>query len=289
MKTIEQERELLGTRIVLKVRAWDERRVLPKMTLAFKEVERIDQTFSRFRQGNALAMLNSKVGEWVTVSRELLELLSFADRVRERTEGAFDVTVKSLLDGWGYNAEYSLQEQAPGQLGRVEFGEGRQVRISAEVDLGGLGKGYAIDRMVAILEGIPNLCVDAGGDIFARGEAEDGKPWKIVFEHPADSSLAIGEVQVDGFALASSSPLRRKWRDRHHLVDPQRGLPAENMLAVYTQAPAALIADTYSTALFALGFDRAQAILPRLPVDALLISPNGDAVKSPGFQGEMYG
>ena len=89
-------------------------------------------------------------------------------------------------------------------------------------------------------------------------------------------------------AVGASSPARRKWRNRHHLVDPIRREPAQGMMGVFTQAETALWADIYSTALFVLGFERAQALLPTLKVEALLVASDGRVFKSEGFRGELY-
>jgi thiamine biosynthesis lipoprotein len=287
MHRVEGQRELLGTKVSIVLVGFDESRCWDLLERAFAECARIERNYSRFLESSLLSQLNGKVGEWMEVPEELYELISFAERTRERSEGAFDITIKSILDGWGYDAGYSLKEHSPGRTGKVELKDGK-VFLHAPIDLGGLGKGYALDRMLTACDGLANVFIDAGGDIVARGKQEDDSPWIVAFEHPTDLTRGIGQVEVDGFAVACSSPSRRQWRNRHHLVDPYRALPAENMLAVYTQAPAALLADTYSTALFALGFDRAQDLLPQLPIEAMLVAPDGRVFVSEGFKGTFF-
>jgi thiamine biosynthesis lipoprotein len=286
MQLLKEVREVLGTRVTVEVAAYDETRASAAIVRAFEECERIEAEYSRFIEGNQLAALNASLGSWAEVSTELFGLIAFGERVRELSGGAFDLSVKSILEGWGYDSDYSLAEAAAGACGAIEMDDGH-VKLSAQIDLGGLGKGYAIDRMLSKMDGLSNLCIDAGGDIFARGLNADHKPWKIAFEHPSDPEKAIGTVNVDGFALASSSPLRRAWRDRHHLVDPKSAEPAGGMLAVYTQADAALIADAYSTALFAMGYEEAKNALPALPIEAMLVAPDGRVWQSDGFKGEL--
>lgn len=308
MRCIEIQKEQLGTPIVLTIVTEDEAGARLAAKLAFEEAERIEKTYSRFLEGNELATLNEQVGEWVTVSEELFNLIAFGVRLGERTRGAFDLTVKSILEGWGYDSSYSLKEGTPGRTGRVELGENFSVRALATLELGGLGKGYVLDRMFSFFTEFPNVSINAGGDLIVKGSDLDSaegnttrlrRGWRIVLEHPTDATQGIGYVDtmgLAGLALAASSPSRRAWRDRHHLVDPRKGEPAMDMLAVYTQSSSALLADSYATALFVLGFEEAKSVLAgeggtgglRPLVEALLVSPEGRAYRSEGFQGVLF-
>lgn len=293
---VELTQKHLGTPIVITVAAHDENRARMAIERAFAEAARIEQAYSRFLEKNELSDLNSHVGEWAQVSEELYKLIEFGERVKEKTGGAFDLTVKTILEGWGYDKAYSLKEGSPGHTGRIELWDGK-VRLSAPVELGGLGKGYAIDRMDSFLQDFANVCINAGGDLKVRGQDPDSlrRGWRIVFEHPMDITKGIGLVDTSDLALACSSPSRRSWRDRHHLVDACSGEPATGMMAVYTQSSSALLADAYSTALFALGYEKARELLtgtgglrPLLPVEAMLIGPQGQIYLSAGFQGTLF-
>lgn len=254
---------------------------------AFEECARIEKAYSRFLEGNELAALNAQVGEWAEVSTELFALIAFGEDMKRRMEGAFDLSVKSILEGWGYDAGYSFEESAAGHAGDLEMNDGR-VKLSVPIELGGLGKGYAIDRIGAILAPVGNFLIDAGGDLLLRGRDEGDALWRVAFEHPTDTTQAIGLFEGSDLALACSSPSRRSWGKRHHLVDPRRGEPAAAMLAVYTQAKMAMVADAYSTALFVLGFDRARELLGNLPVEALIVGPHGEVFRTSGWQGELF-
>ncbi len=281
-----QTRELLGCKVSVHLGEGVEAGDLCE--LAFAECERIEGLYSRFIAGNELARVNSCLGDWQEISEELAGLIRVGLEAGQQSFGAFDLTVKSILEGWGYDSDYSLTEGAVGSVGGVEL-DGRRLRLSAEIDLGGLGKGYAIDRMAEILKDLPSVLIDAGGDMVGWGRASVDQAWKIVLEDPRDLGRAIGEVTFEGrMAVGASSPARRKWRDRHHLVDPIRGEPARGMMGVFTQAETALWADVYSTALFVLGFERAQQILPTLNVEAILVASDGRVFKSEGFRGELY-
>lgn len=288
----EVKREMLGTVFDVSIVHEKENDCNDLIEKIFSEGSRVEAAYSRFIDNNELFGLNNHIGEWTKVGSEFFELLKFGNEVSIATDGAFDMTVKSLLDGWGYDKDYSFAESMAGALGKIEFDEKNlKVRISAEVDLGGFGKGYVIDKMSTILrEGrIENFCIDGGGDIYASGHDEKDKAWKIHFGHPANTDEAIGYVEVDGFACCSSNPVRRKWGARHHLVNPKTGEPAAEMLAVYTQAKSAMAADAYSTALFAMGYEKAKKWLGATDlVNAMIISPTGKIYKSERFRGELF-
>lgn len=290
MKEVTEIETHLGTPIVLTLCIDDgeEERAHQALGQAFQECARIDASYSRFKEGNVLAALNAQCGQWVEVDEELHALLSFGEEMKQRTGGAFDLSVKSILEGWGYDAGYSLKENTPGETGSMELQEGK-VRLSVPIELGGIGKGYAIDRINTLLESFPNVYINAGGDLRLRGCTHEGKAWRIIFEHPQDPQQGIGYVESTNLALGCSSPSRRAWRNRHHLVNPLTKEPADEMLAVYTQAPTALLADAYSTALFALGYSRAKTLLSSFPVAALLVGPQGQMHKSAGFKGDFFG
>lgn len=293
MQKLHETRHQLGTPIEIFLRAYDADRARAAMDRAFAQAARIERLYSRFSSESWLSQANARLGEWQALTEEAYELLAFAQRLCEHSGGAFNVGVHSLLEAWGYDPAYSLKESAAPELCRSSFqlrgsAHGGELWLNEAVDLGGLGKGYALDRMLNELADFQHVCIVAGGDLICRGEDENEEGWKVAFEHPTDPRLAIGTVVAKDRALACSSPSRRRWRDRHHLVDPERAQPAENMLAVYTQADAALLADAYATALFVMGFERAQKALPQMPVEALLVSPQGKTYRSEGFEGDLF-
>lgn len=300
---------------------------------AFAECVRIDEVFSRFRQGNELWRLNQNVGRWARVSEELFYLIEVGEKVRIRSGGAFDLGVKEVLEKLGYDRDYSLVEgrfEADGKGEIRERGDGPRlceiemrrkdlsVKIPRQIDLGGLGKGYALDKVRGILEGmgLRNFLIDCGGDIYACGESSQN--WKVAFENPLNFEEAIGYVFVDGFFLASSSANRRAWGEdedrRHHLVDMRTLSSAKNVMATYVQCESGILADAWATALFVMGFEEAKEFLESLTVmdnfgmlknekngrkfleckidevglEAMIISNEGEVFRSPGFRGEIF-
>lgn len=288
---VDKIEEIIGTQVRI-IAFCESEADLEKVKKAFEECRRIEKKYSRFLANTELAKLNSQIGEWVEVDEEFFSLVRFGFELNEKTEGAFDLEVKGILESWGYDKKYSFEEKkmeknrSTGQ--KIFLKDGGYVKILEEIELGGLGKGYAIDRMADCLSGIRNFSINAGGDIFAKGRDFEDKVWRFLFEHPTDIKKAIGFVEVDGFALACSSPTKRKWLDKHHLVDSKKNQPADQMSAVYTQAKSALIADAYSTALFVLGFEKAKKMMGKFPVEAMLVSPIGEIFQTEKFRGELF-
>ncbi len=290
-QSYKQSRELLGSQITLTVcdEAAKKNEVEHAIQAAFSECERIEKQFSRFIKTSELSELNQRIDEPTKVSEECFLLLEFAEQIKQATRGAFDISVHSVLAGWGYDAEYSLQEKSKGEIGPIVLDRANlSVTLSAPIDFGGIGKGYALDRMLPFFEGFSNILLDAGGDLYARGTDENNKAWKILFEHPSDTNKAIGHVQTAQMFFAASSPSRRTWRNRHHLVHPLNKAPADDMSMTYIQAPKGIIADALATALFVLGWEQAITVLPELGAEAMLISKNGKIFRSKGFEGELY-
>lgn len=297
MELVSKDCDALGTKVWISV-VGDERLAEKAIAKAFSRVKEIEQKYSRFIKGNVLADLNASLGKWVKVDEETWGLLKFGEELKVKSGGVFDLSVKGILESWGYDANYSFKEHGEGRLGGMEFSDDRRVRLSAEIELGGIGKGYAVDQMANILKDFSGrYFINAGGDIFAKGLNEKGEKWRVYFEDPLNPEQVIGFVDVDegGRGLACSSPSKRKWAGKHHLVDPRTKQPADKMLAVYTQvadprsgAENCSLADAYATALFVMGYGRARACVADFPVEAMLVDVSGAIYRTEGFQGELF-
>lgn len=303
MQLIAKEYDVLGTKVWIKVVSENSVREKEFAEQAIEEAfdwaRNFEAKYSRFVEGNFLANLNKQVGEWVQVDEELFDLLKFSEDLKKKTNGAFDLRVKEILEDWGYDAQYSFKEKS-GKIaaqkehdgtGKIEFSENngkRLVKFGSPIELGGIGKGYAVDKMAEKLQNFSAIFVNAGGDIFVKGLNEKGEKWRVYFEDPSDPEQVIGFVDAGNLALAASSPSKRKWGDKHHLVDPREKKPANKMLAVYTQAENCLLADSYATALFVMGYREACARVVDFPVEAMLIDVSGEIFKTKGFQGELF-
>ena len=166
--------------------------------------------------------------------------------------------------------------------------ENSSVLLNAPIEFGGLGKGYALDKMIEICreEKLNNFLINAGGDLYAKSTNKMG--FEIYLEDPENTKQSIGTINVDNFALASTSANRRKWKSVHHIIDPNNNRPANNMLASYVKANSGIDADAYATALFVLGFEKAQEVISKLQIEALIISKNNQIWKTKNFKCKLY-
>ncbi|MEW6035317.1 MAG: FAD:protein FMN transferase [Candidatus Micrarchaeota archaeon] len=278
---ISRSEELLGTVVEIKL----PERHSNLFSACFEEIRRIERAYSRFLADSELSRLNCRLGEWQDASPEMLFLVSKGMEFRGKTGGNFDITLKAVLDEIGYRSASSAK--SPGKDGPDILVDAKNSRIllNKEIEFGGFGKGYALDRVSRLLgrEGAGHYYINAGGDIYAKGE-----PWPVLLEHPDDSTRAIGKVSLDGRAIAGSAPNRRRWGGYHHLINAKTKKPASGVKAIFVIADTGMEADAYATALFTAGFAEGIELSGRLPVEALIISAENKMYESEGFGAEMF-
>jgi thiamine biosynthesis lipoprotein len=216
------------------------------------EFARLEALLSRFRPGSQLSRLN-RLGS-LAAGPDLLEVVRLALDARARTDGLFDPTVHDAVVAAGYDRSFELLTcdgiAGPARPcgGAVEL-DGRTIRLAPGVrlDLGGIAKGYAVDRAVSLLARSGACLVNAGGDL-----AVSGGLWPVAVEH-ADLTL-----ELRGGALATSGRDRRRWtrggEERHHLIDPRSGFPADgNLVCATVYAPTAVEAEVLAKVAFLTG------------------------------------
>jgi thiamine biosynthesis lipoprotein len=256
-----------------------------------------NQAYSRFLPESLISQLNRQ-GSIATPPLELLEMVVAAESMRQASKGAFNIGVGPALDRLGYDANYRFSEAAgpapilPGSA--IETCEATLIKLvpSRSVDLGGLGKGWLIDKLAAYLKsvGLKEFYVNGGGDIVAAGDI----PKRFAIENPLDVTQAIGEIILTSGALAASAPNRRTWtspnsgRTHHHLIDPATGESHPGPAAIHVAAPTATLADMASTALYIMP-PEAQKVLARdLELTYLTVDNNGRAFATPSYPGRLY-
>ena len=235
-------------------------------------------------------MSSAKSGKLVEVSPESYAVIKESVRWSVKTDGAFDITVGPLLKLWGFTMkegripdEEEIAEILPSVgYGKIALGEeGITIGLKAEgmaVDLGGVAKGYIVDRAVEVLkrEGIASARVDAGGDLYLLGSPPMKRFWRIGIQHPRrEDILAILKVK-DG-AVVTSGDYRNFFtiggKRYCHIIDPRSGYPPEGVLSVTVLAERTADADALATAIFVLGAERGIELAEGLQgFEALIVS-----------------
>ncbi|WP_343287270.1 FAD:protein FMN transferase [Gordonia sp. SID5947] len=217
------------------------------------ELDRIDRVWSRFRDDSTVAEIARHGGRHLIASADQ-PLVDWYRRLYDLTGGAVSPMVGQVLADAGYDAEYSLVPQpvvgsAPRWDDVLSAHTGAlEVRRPVLLDVGAAGKGFAVDRVAAIVgEEVDSYVVDGGGDMRIRWP--DG-PMRVALEHPLDAEKAIGVVELGDGAICASAANRRAWADWHHIVDPRSASPAREVLATWVMASDAMLADGLATALF---------------------------------------
>jgi FAD:protein FMN transferase len=256
----------------------------------YKLFELIEDTCSRFRSDSELSQLNQQVGKEVKVSGEMFSILSAAIRFYEETEGIFNPNVLSVLESHGYSKSIErikgkeLAISFPSSVATINsqpftLNESNlSVTLLSKIDLGGVAKGWVIDRATQLLERLGYGFINVGGDIRIFGSLP--RPLNIGIESPFAVEEMISSIQVEKEALATSTTMKRKWlmngQWQHHLIDTKTGKPSESTIVSATiTAPTALEADVWAKTVLLLGEQKGQEWIARKGVTSVLITSDG--------------
>ena len=210
--------------------------------LAQAEAARIERKFGRYRPEGEVHRIHAASGQPVRVDEETAALLDYAALCHELSGGRFDITSGILRRAWRFDGGGRVPEDSVVRdlLAHVGWSRVRWERpvlalpAGMEIDLGGIGKEYAVDRVAALLRertGVP-LLVNFGGDLFAPGPRRDGSAWAVGIDDPERTGEALaGRVDLERGGLATSGDARRfvlhQGRRLGHLLDPRTGWPVE--------------------------------------------------------------
>jgi len=276
---LQETRLLMGTTVTIEADGLPRDRLSAAAAAAFAEIARIEALMSPHVPGSDVARLSAATREAV-VSPETATVIAQGLEVAARSDGAFDLTLGRLKELWGIEAEAPRIPTAAEIAAALE-GTGpealsvtgplvRKRTPQLAIDLGGIAKGYAVDRALAVLreQGVTSAAVNAGGDIALLG-SKQGRPWRIGVQHPRHAGEVLATVVAVDRAVVTSGDYERYFerggRRYHHLFDPQRGYPADLCQSVTVLAPEAMLADALATALFVLGPERGLALLHGYP------------------------
>jgi FAD:protein FMN transferase len=272
---------LMGTVVTINVAAPDE-----AIARAFDWFREVEACCSRFDPDSELRRLVP--GTPVVASPMLFEAVQFALNVADETDGAFDPTVGARMAARGYDRHWRTRttSDVPGD----EAADFRDVELDAQrrtillkrpltLDLGAVAKGLAVDAAARELAPYRDFSIDAGGDLYFGGRNGDGEAWRAGIRHPRRRGEFIDRIRATDQAVCTSGDYARG----EHLLDARVGEPARSVASATVVAPNAMLADALATAAFVLGPVDGLALLGRVGVEGLIVTPDLACHRTPGF------
>jgi FAD:protein FMN transferase len=267
------------------------------ITQALDEVERIDKLMSHFKPDSQISKINLGGSQGpVVVDQELFDLIAESVRYSRESEGAFDITVGPLMKTWGFfmgKGKVPADDELEKLKARIGYqhvimdAAAHSIRFDvtgAELDLGGIAKGYAVDRAVRILRagGLANALVNAGGTKFyAMGAPLGSGGWPVEIPDPLDPKKVAHKVTLRDRALSISAGAAKAFVADgvrySHVMDPRTLKPVPGILTVAVLTTTATIGDALDNVFFVQGVDQTRAGLAKHPVgtEAMFFLPNG--------------
>lgn len=271
---LEESLDAMGTTYSVVVYGTDRHKMQASVELAFEEVRRLDQMLSNYRSDSELSQVNKHAAEGpFRVSKELFDLVSACVRYSEASEGAFDISVGPLMKVWGFykgSGHFPHRAEIRGAMNHVGYKnlvlDAKQQTIQyrqsgVEIDPGGIGKGYAVDRMVVILRDgeIRSGLITAGSSSIYGIGAPPTEPrgWKLAIRHPKDPNQSVEEVFLKDMSMSTSGNYEKFFRANgkiySHIMDPRTGYPAPGMLSVSVMTPKTLDSEAWTKPYFING------------------------------------
>jgi thiamine biosynthesis lipoprotein len=299
---VSEERVLMGTQVIVKAVGAERGRLQLAMSAAFNEVARLERLMSNFMPDTELSRINQQAGVApVPVSRELLGVIQRSLFFSDLSAGAFDISFASVGKLWNFRAGVIPD---PGAVrAQLPFVDYRKIRVDderstvflpareMEIGLGGIGKGYAMDRAMAVLSdhGVHDAMVMAGGDTLIRGKNGDDF-WRVGLRDPDNADGVLAVLPLEDQAVSTSGDYERFFlKDGvryHHILDTTTGYPATQCRSVTILAADAITSDALSTTVFVLGPKRGLALVEQLDdVEAIIIDRRGKLYLSSGLAG----
>lgn len=264
---------------------------------AIVEFRRLEELHSNWKPQSDVSRINARAGvKPVRVAPETVALLTEAKRMHSLTSGKFDVGFGALAKLWRF--DHDQDNRIPDRkavAAQLPLVDASRIQVDAErstvflpekgmsVHVGGIGKGFAVDRAARLLRarGLENFMIQAGGDLYAAGRRGD-RPWRVGIRDPrGPPSAFFARAEIEDRTFSTSGDYMRFFiKDGvryHHIIDPDSGEPARRCRSVTVFAPSALVADAFSTGVFILGVDEGLALVEATPgVGAVIVDADNE-------------
>jgi FAD:protein FMN transferase len=271
----------------------------------FAEFERLEAQMSTWRPASDVVRINAAAGvQAVPVAAEVREVLRQARQISEWTDGTFDVTFGALTDVWKFDHDQDnsipTAEAIRARLPLIDY---RQIEIDdragtvflkrkgMKIHLGGIGKGYAVERALTIVRraGLQDFMIQAGGDLYVGGH-KDGRPWRLGIADPrGPEGKSFATIDLSDSTFSTSGDYARFFiKDGvryHHILDPSTGQPARLCRSVTIAAESPVLADAIAKGVFILGPEKGMALVERIPkLEAVIVTAKNEVLVSSGLR-----
>lgn len=301
VKLIKQTRMIMGTFAEVSIYSNDEKTAGNAIEEALNEMERMDRIMSNYKNDSELSKVNKKAAKSpVPCNAELLDVIEQSQYYSELSGGAFDITVSPIVALWGFFSEKGhvppdkeIERLLPAvSYKNIVIDRGNNPKkpgtvflknMKTQIDLGAIGKGYAVDKALEIIRkcGINNGCINLGGNIYVLGTPPGKNAWKIGVQHPRNVNEILGYLELKNEATATSGDYERFFefngKRYSHILNPQTGRPVSGTIATTIVAPTGTEVDALSTSVFVLGHEKGLELVKRIPnVDAMIAYKDKD-------------
>ena len=298
----------MGTRAELTLEIADEQGARAAAEEARTELARIEALMSEWRPETPISKVNAAAGkEAVAVPAELYEVIARALELARLSDGAFDPSWAAMRGIWKFgDAQDGTVPDAAAIEAKRALVDYRKVTLDPKahtvflqrpgmaLGLGGIAKGYAVDRVVALLRarGLTAFTVKVGGDLFAAGKKGGTAPWRVGVRDPRDAAKIFAVLELTDASFSTSGDYERSFvKDGiryHHIIDPRTGRPATASRSVTARCPSAYLADSVTKPVFILGPERGIPFAERLGCDVLVVDQANQVRVSKGLSTLTY-
>jgi thiamine biosynthesis lipoprotein len=307
-KTVTASRLSMGSTLTLTAWTGDEPAAKRAFDEVFAEFTRLETLMSTWIAESDVSRVNREAGvRPVAVSADVRDVLNTARQMSEWTNGKFDVTFGALSGLWKFDHDQDGvipdMREVRRRLPLIDYraiqiddaaGTVFLARKGMSMHLGGIGKGYAVDRAAAILRlrGVRDFMVQSGGDIYVGG-MKDRRPWRLGIQDPRGTTgRSFAELDLSDGTFSTSGDYERTFvkngRRYHHILDPATGEPARGTRSVTIVSNRAVLADGLSTGVFILGPAAGMALIERLPdIEGVIVSEKNEVLISSGLKNKL--
>lgn len=298
---IYRDAPIMGTRCDVELWSEDHLKGEAAISAVFDEMRRIDNEFSTFKPQSEVSQVNDLAAKApMRISKELFDLIATSIDYSKLTRGTFDITYASV--GYLYNYPEHIRPSEAQIAAALPESNYRHIHLDSaaqtvffdhpgvRIDFGGIGKGYAVDRGIAVLQGlgITRAMVNAGGDSRIIGD-RFGKPWIIGIRDPDDRNRTILKIPLTDTAFSTSGDYERFFDEGgvryHHILDPRTGRSPHVVRSVTIIGPDATRTDALTKSVFVMGVKEGLEFINGLPdVDAVAITPDRKVWYSKGLE-----